>query len=237
MTTRGRYIALEGPEGVGKSTQAAHLAAHLDAVLTREPGVTALGAHLRDLLLYSNLWPSPRTEALLFAADRAQHIAEVVAVELARGRDVVTDRSYGSTLAYQGYGRGLPIEELRFLTQYASRSPEPRPPGCPLPDVLIPDVVVLLEMPFDDARQRIARRLEEVDGDQLALWRDSPSAARQKDKFEHEDHRFWERVRQGFETLCEEESERWVGVNAAGSIEDVAARVIEAVVTHPVMAG
>ncbi len=225
MTARGRYIAFEGAEGVGKSTQATRLAADLDAVLTREPGVTPLGAHLRDLLIYSNLWPTPRSEALLFSADRAQHIAEVVAVELANGRHVVTDRSYGSMLAYQGYGRGLPIEELRLLTQYASRRPEPPPVGHPLPDVLIPDVVVLLEMPLFDARQRISRRLDGTDGDQLALWRDGASTVRQKDKFEHEDHRFWERVQRGFKSLCAEEPERWVSVNALGSIDEVAARV------------
>ena len=235
MTRRGRYIALEGPEGTGKSTQAALLARHLDAVPTREPGATALGAHLRDLLLYSHLWPSPRTEALLFSADRAQHVAETVAVELAKGRDVVTDRSYGSTLAYQGHGRGLPVEELRLLMQYASHRPEPPPPGYELPRVLLPDVVVLLEMPFEQARQRISRRLDETDGNQLSLWRDNTSG-RDKDKFEHEDHRFWERVRRGFLSLCEAEPERWVRVDANGSIEDVSARVVEAVATHPAMA-
>ncbi len=234
MTARGRYIALEGSEGTGKSTQAELLAKHLDAVLTHEPGVTALGSHLRNLLLYKDLWPSPRAEALLFCADRAQHISEVVATALAKGRDVVTDRSYGSTLAYQGFGRGLPTDELRQLVEYASRCPEPAPHGHCLPDVLLPDVVVLLEMPLAEARQRVAG-LDDADGNQLALRLDTAGTERFKDKFEHEDHRYWERVRQGFATLRDEEPNRWVSVDATGEIGEVAARVIEAVETHPAM--
>ncbi|WP_419842302.1 dTMP kinase [Candidatus Poriferisodalis sp.] len=236
MSERGRYIALEGFEGTGKSTQAKRLATHLDAVLTREPGATALGAHLRDMLLRSNLWPNPRTEALLFCADRAQHIAEIVAGELAKGRHVVTDRSYGSTLAYQGHGRGVPIDELRLLVEYASRCPEPAPAGHVLPDVLLPDVVVLLEMPLADARQRIAG-VDPSDDNQLALWRDDAAGAHnRKDNFEDEDHRYLERVCEGLALLCEAEPERWVSVDATGSKSEVAARVRAAVAAHPAMA-
>ncbi len=116
----GRYITLEGAEGCGKSTHAARLATALDAVLTRETGGTAIGLRIRTILhdtAVTNL--SHRAEALLIAADRAQHIHEVVAPALAAGRHVVSDRSVYSTLAYQGYGRELPLAEVRRLNKWA----------------------------------------------------------------------------------------------------------------------
>jgi len=118
--SHGRYITLEGAEGCGKSTHAARLATALDAVLTRETGGTAIGQRIRTILhntAITNL--SHRAEALLAAADRAQHIDEVVAPALAAGRHVVSDRSVYSTLAYQGYGRGLPLAEVRRLNKWA----------------------------------------------------------------------------------------------------------------------
>ena len=108
MAPRGRLIALEGIDGCGKSTQAGALAAALGARLTHEPGATPVGALLRRLLLAPDSpAPSPRTEALLMAADRAEHVAQVVEPALAAGDWVVTDRYSASTIAYQGYGRGL----------------------------------------------------------------------------------------------------------------------------------
>ena len=108
------YIAFEGPEGTGKSTQAKLLAEALGAVLTRETGGTAIGQRLRDILHDNAVDPLEwRAEALITAADRAQHIAEVVLPALRSGRPVVSDRSVYSTLAYQGYGRGLDLDELR----------------------------------------------------------------------------------------------------------------------------
>jgi dTMP kinase len=139
---RGRLIAFEGIDGCGKSTQAALLAEHLGAALSFEPGATTLGASLRRLLLDPSL-PSvaPRAEALLMAADRAQHVAEVVEPALAAGRWVVTDRFSGSTFAYQGYGRGMDLEELRWLVGWAA-------------DGLQPDLTVLIEVPVTTAVER-----------------------------------------------------------------------------------
>jgi dTMP kinase len=118
---RGRFIAFEGGEACGKSTQSRHLADALDAELTFEPGATQLGAALRTLLLHTDGAPvDPRAEALLMAADRAQHVAEQVEPWLAAGRHVVTDRYAGSSLAYQGFGRGLPVEEIRHLTEWGT---------------------------------------------------------------------------------------------------------------------
>lgn len=112
-------IAFEGGEGSGKSTQARILAERLGAVLTHEPGATAAGVRIRDLLLDPAANIDAHTEALLMAADRAQHLAEIVAPALAKGRDVVTDRYLYSSLAYQSYGRGLDRQEVRQLSAFA----------------------------------------------------------------------------------------------------------------------
>lgn len=138
----GRLIALEGGEASGKSTQAAILAHRLQAVLTHEPGGTQLGERIRALLLDPGLtgveaW----TEALLMAADRAQHVAETIRPALEAGRHVVTDRYSHSFLAYQGHGRGLPLDELARVADWAAGG-------------LWPDLVVLVDVPEDVAVQR-----------------------------------------------------------------------------------
>ncbi|HEY0518775.1 MAG TPA: dTMP kinase [Ilumatobacteraceae bacterium] len=142
----GRYIALEGAEGTGKSTHAARLAAHLGAVLTRETGGTDIGARIRMILHDTTLTHlSHRAEALLTAADRAQHIDEVVAPALAAGRHVVSDRSVYSALAYQGYGRCLPLDEIRRINDWAIES-------------RWPDLVVLIDTPTEVLERRMRGR-------------------------------------------------------------------------------
>lgn len=132
----GRFIAFEGGEGSGKSTQAARLADRIGAVLTHEPGDTPLGAAVRSILLDSTtLDITPRAEALLMAADRAQHVVDVVRPALEAGRTVVTDRFSGSSIAYQGYGRQLSAAEVASLSEWAT-------------DELWPDLVLLLEVPI-----------------------------------------------------------------------------------------
>jgi dTMP kinase len=116
----GRYIALEGAEGCGKSTHAALLARDLDAVLTRETGGTIIGRRIREILHdTATTGLAARAEALLTAADRAQHVHEVVRPALTNGRHVVSDRSVYSTLAYQGYGRLLAVDEVRSVNDWA----------------------------------------------------------------------------------------------------------------------
>jgi dTMP kinase len=138
----GRFIAFEGGEGSGKSTQAVRLAERLGAVRTREPGGTTIGAAIRALLLDpATHGLADRAEALLMAADRAQHVAEVVAPALAAGRHVVTDRFAGSSLAYQGYGRGLPVDEVEQISRWATAG-------------TWPDLVILLEVPAEVAASR-----------------------------------------------------------------------------------
>jgi len=131
---RGRFVAFEGGEASGKSTQATIVAARLGAVLTREPGGTAIGRHIRALVLDpANAALDLRAEALLLAADRAQHVRELVQPALRAGRHVVSDRFSGSMLAYQGHGHGLDLDQLAWLSSWASGGLEP-------------DLVVLLDV-------------------------------------------------------------------------------------------
>ncbi len=144
MAPRGRLLALEGIDGSGKSTQARALAEVLGAELTHEPGATELGAALRQLLLAPDAASlSTRAEALLMAADRAEHVVHVIEPALAAGRWVVTDRFSGSTLAYQGYGRGLDLAELSTLVQWATGG-------------LAPDLSIVIDVPVDVATTRLS---------------------------------------------------------------------------------
>ncbi|MBV8161216.1 MAG: dTMP kinase [Acidimicrobiia bacterium] len=146
MPRRGRLIVLEGGEASGKSTQAALLAADLGAALTREPGGTAIGKRIRELVLDRGASAmAPTTEALLMAADRAQHVVEVIEPALAAGHDVVTDRYVPSSLAYQGFGRGLDIAELARVSSE-------------LAGAAAPDLVVLLDVPASVAARRLQGR-------------------------------------------------------------------------------
>lgn len=147
MTGRGRFIVFEGGEGCGKSTQAARLAEDLGALLTREPGDTQIGAALRALLLDPATVITPVTEALLMAADRAEHVAAVVEPALSSGQDVVCDRYVGSSVAYQGHGRGLDVEQIRTTSAWATGGLEP-------------DLVLLLEVPAAVAAARLGHDLD-----------------------------------------------------------------------------
>ncbi|HKS99770.1 MAG TPA: dTMP kinase [Rugosimonospora sp.] len=149
----GHFIVFEGGEGAGKSTQVRLLAERLrgdgyDVVVTREPGATDVGAQIRSLLLSGG--PSslaPRAEALLYAADRAHHVASVVRPALARGAVVISDRYVDSSLAYQGAGRTLPVEDVKWLSKWATGG-------------LKPDLVVLLDIEPGEGLRRVDRRGE-----------------------------------------------------------------------------
>lgn len=147
----GRLIAIEGSEGSGKTTQAQMLAESLGAVFTREPGGTPLGEQIRDLLLGTDGdAPCDRAEALLMAAARAQHVDRVVAPALAGGNDVVTDRYIGSSLAYQGAGRGLGVAAVATVSAFAV-------------DGVEADLVVLLDVDVASAASRLERSLDRIE--------------------------------------------------------------------------
>lgn len=158
--TRGRFIVLEGGDGSGKSTQVARLVESLRArgfpvVRTFEPGATPAGAVLRDVLLHGSAPVAPVAEALLMAADRAQHVAEIVAPALARGDWVVSDRFVASSLVYQGVVRGLGVDAVRALNDAAMAG-------------IVPDLVVVLDVAEDVARGRrrgAPDRMEAEDAD------------------------------------------------------------------------
>jgi len=152
MTT-GRFLVLEGIDGCGKTTQLERLRAWLpasglmppgaDLVVTREPGGTALGQALRQLLLHppGDAAPSSTAELLLYAADRAQHVQQCIAPALAAGHWVLSDRFSGSTAAYQGYGRGLPLPLIDQLAAIATGG-------------ICPHFTLLLELPLAEAMRR-----------------------------------------------------------------------------------
>lgn len=196
MTERGRLIALEGVDATGKSTQARLLGERLGALVTHEPGGTPIGARIRELLLDREVAHlDARAEALLMAADRAQHVAEVVRPALLAGRDVVTDRYLHSSVAYQGYGRGLDPDEVFRISMFATGG-------------LLPDVVVLLDVPADVAESRL-----------------DPAP----DRIEAEGASFREVVADAYRRLAAADPDRWVVVDASGHVGDVARRVWDAV--------
>jgi dTMP kinase len=145
MATEGIFVVLEGGDGCGKSTQARLLVARLrgagrEVVATREPGATEAGVAIRSLVLGGGHL-DPRAEALLIAADRAEHVAEVIRPALDRGAVVVSDRYIPSSLAYQGVARGLGIEEIARLSEWATGG-------------LTPDLVIVLDVQASEAAGR-----------------------------------------------------------------------------------
>jgi len=136
------FIAFEGGDASGKSTQAERAAHEIGALFTREPGGTALGETLRSLVLEPETAVDLRAEALLIAAARAQHVAEIVRPAIAGGRSVVTDRFTASSLAYQGYGSGLEIDEVKTLSVFATAG-------------LWPDLTILIDVPVEVSLARM----------------------------------------------------------------------------------
>ncbi len=159
----GWFISFEGPEGSGKTTQLQGLAAYLQArglpvVITREPGGTPLGRYVRDLLLHppgDERW-TPRAEVFLFLADRAQHVTRVLRPSLAEGKIILCDRYADSTLAYQGYGRGLPLDHLRAMIDFATQG-------------LWPHKTILLDVPPEIGlrRRRTSGAVDVLDAEAL----------------------------------------------------------------------
>ena len=204
------FISFEGIEGSGKSTAQRLLAEHLqglgyDPLLTREPGGCALGRSLRPILLDARTRGlSSRAEFYLFLADRAQHVAEVIRPALEAGQTVLCDRYADSTLAYQGYGRGLDPEHLRRINDMATGG-------------LMPDLTLLLDLPVHCGLERAGLRHRE-EGTVLSEGR-----------FDAESLEFHERVRQGYRSLAAEEPERFAIIDAAQPPEDVVLQCISAV--------
>ena len=200
-----RFITFEGGDGTGKSTQLRSLADHLTEqgksyILTREPGATSLGKFIRQILLEVGKQPiNSSTELFLYLADRAQHIQEVVAPAIAQGKIVLCDRHTDSTLAYQGYGRGIDIDLLRRLNNMAT---------CGIKA----DLTFLLDCPVEIALSRTAAR-------------GVRSKTRREDRFEREELDFHERVRAGFLELARAEPDRFRIIDASTSIQEATEQI------------
>ena len=152
----GRFIAFEGGDASGKSTQARRLADKLGATFTREPGGTPLSESLRLMLLNPQMHISLRSEALLMAASRAQLVHDVIRPALDAGSHVVTDRFLGSSLAYQGYGRGLDLDEVRSLSMFAVAGTQP-------------DLTVLIDLPVEVASGRLGGTPDRFESEEAAF--------------------------------------------------------------------
>ncbi len=192
------FISFEGIDGVGKSTQADLLEAHLvglsrEVVRTLEPGGSELGRDIRKLLLHSG-HVDARAEALLYAADRAHHVATVIRPALAAGKVVITDRYLDSSVAYQGAGRILGATEVRDLSMWAIQG-------------LLPALTVLLDL---DAASAVARR---------AKTGDAP------DRLEREKVEFFEAVRACYLELAAAEPERFLVVDAQLSVDEIQSQI------------
>ena len=198
-----RFVTFEGGDGTGKTTQIRALENYLTSqgkvcVVTREPGGTELGAMLRRVLLEAGGAPiAASSELFLYLADRAQHVSEVIRPAVAAGNILLCDRFTDSTLAYQGYGRGLDLALLRQFNSVADNGTRP-------------DLTLLLDCPVDVGLGRTASRQAQ-----------SLCGAPKEDRFEREKLEFHERVRAGFLDLARQEPERFRIVDAARSADDV----------------
>ncbi|WP_199700612.1 dTMP kinase [Jiangella rhizosphaerae] len=198
---RGLFVAFEGGDGVGKTTQQALLADYLraqgrDVVVTREPGDSRIGPQVRAIVLDGGELDA-RAEALLFAADRADHVAHVVRPALARGAVVLVDRYVDSSVTYQGEGRGLGREQIAAISTFATQG-------------LLPDLTVVLDLD-EAARAERVRRQGYVD------------------RIEREPDHLHERVRRAFLELAAAAPDRYLVVDAARPAEEIAAEIAVAV--------
>ena len=198
----GLFLSFEGGEASGKSVQAQRLAERLradgrDVVSVREPGSTPVGERVRDIVLHAQDIPlAPNAQALLYSTARAQLVRDVIRPALAEGRVVIVDRFFDSTLAYQGFGHGADLDQLRAVTAFAVGDTRP-------------DRTLLLDLPVEAAESRAATR----------------KPGRAWDRFEAEARAFHERVRGGYLQLAAAEPRRFAVIRADRDVDAVAADV------------
>lgn len=200
MGKRGYFITIEGPDGAGKSTLVRGLASCLknagyDVLQTREPGGTAISDKIRQILLDpENSGMSVKTEILLYAASRAQHVEELIIPATGAGKIVLCDRYIDSSIAYQGYGREMEIEFVKFINQWAT-------------GYLEPDLTILLDLKPE-----------------VGLSRVNKSGIRNSDRLEQESLEFHRRVWEGYRRIAAENPHRVRIVNAEGKAEETFAQ-------------
>lgn len=196
------FLTFEGIEGSGKTTQLRRLAERIpNAVTTKEPGGTPTADRIRAILLDPKSHLDRVAELFLFAASRRQHVVELIRPALQRGQVVLCDRFTDSTLAYQGFGRVIDLDQLRTLNAWAT-------------DSLTPDLTLLFDLPEEVGLARARSR--------------NAAATPHEGRFEAEDLRFHRRVREGYLSLAVAEPKRWVKVDADGTADDVFERMLAA---------
>ncbi len=199
MNKNGKFITIEGTEGVGKSTNIAFIkswlaAKDIEIIHTREPGGTPLAEEIRGLLLTKRGEKvDSRTELLLMFAARCQHVSQKIQPALEQGQWVLSDRFTDASFAYQGFGRELGFERLEQLEGWALQG-------------FKPDLTIMLDLPIEIGLERAEKRGE-------------------KDRFESEQIAFFKRVRNGYLTIAEKEPERMKVIDASGSIEEVQVQI------------
>jgi len=202
-----RLITFEGGDGTGKTTQVRALESYLHelgcaCLVTREPGGTALGELIRKVLLeVGDHEIASSTELFLYLADRSQHVHEIIRPAINAGKVVLCDRFTDSTLAYQGYGRGIDLAWLRQLNNAASGT-------------VCPDLTLLLDCPVDVGLARTASRQAQ-----------SAASKPQEDRFEREKIEFHEKVRAGFLDMARNEPLRFRVIDASKTVEEIAATI------------
>ena len=216
---QGLFITFEGTEGCGKTTQVQMLADKLQkdglpVVVLREPGGTPIGEEIRHTLKHSlnNAAMTPETELLLMNASRTQLVREVIRPALQSGKIVLCDRFYDSTTAYQGYGRGLNLDYVRKIIEFAVGETRP-------------DLTLFLDIPLELSLKRRAIRKNQSNDK-------SKSGANEnnlRDRFEEADIEFFKRVQQGFHKIAEKEPKRIKTVDATKPIEEVFKNICEIV--------
>ncbi len=203
-----RLITFEGIEGCGKTTQIRMAGEYLTAkgvslVITEEPGGTPLGKKIREILLNRGPYSiAPAAELLLFIASRSQHVKDVILPALQEDKWVLCDRFFDATLAYQGFGRGLDINFIKSLHDFSSAS-------------LKPALTVLLDMPVEAGLGRAMDRIAHGAG------------IVSEDRFEREDRKFHQKVREGYLWLAKEDSKRYRIIDASRDIGTVHREVCE----------
>lgn len=211
------FITIEGIEGAGKSTLRTKLPELLqplkrEIIITREPGATNLGQHIRSMILDSTFKnTSNLAELMLFAADRAQHVEELIIPALNRNAIVLCDRYIHSTIAYQGYGAGLDLNKLEIINTFVTKN-------------LKPDLVLLLDLPVEEGLKRAEQRTRKSSGvikkeELTQSW----------NKFEEKNIEFHKRVRAGFLKLAEDSTQNFKILNALDNPEEIAESAFKSV--------
>jgi dTMP kinase len=201
------FITFEGPDGSGKSTQIKMLANYLAEenipyCLTREPGGTDISNKIRSVILDpSNLEMQNETEVLLYAASRAQHVREKIIPALEEGKVVLCDRFLDASIAYQGYGLGIPLENIKAVNAFATKG-------------ITPNRTYLLDISPEEGRSRMEERLKQ-NGETML------------DRIEQKDYTYHETVREGFHQLATENKSRIRLLHANQTIEDLFTQIKE----------